>query len=83
MAKITNKNSGGNTMAKKTRPLISKPFDLKDYLPEFTTYEYKVYLSYIYQLDSYMLITNRDGAIFFKPLEIKCNPNKFYTDYDK
>ena len=70
-------------MAKKSRPLISKPFDLKGYLPEFTTYEYKVYLSYIYQLNSYMLITDKDGAVFFKPLEIKCNPNKFYTDYDK
>lgn len=70
-------------MARNTRPLISKPFDLKEYLPEFTTYEYKLYLSYIYQLDSYMLITDKDGSIFFKPIEIKCNPNKFYTDYDK
>lgn len=70
-------------MAEETRPYISKPFDLKKYLPEFTTYEYKVYLSYIKGLNSYMLISNRDGAIFFKPLEIKCTPNKFYTDYDK
>lgn len=70
-------------MAEETRPYISKPFDLKKYLPEFTTYKYKVYLSYIKGLNSYMLISNRDGAIFFKPLEIKCTPNKFYTDYDK
>lgn len=70
-------------MAKKTRPLISKPFDLKRYLPEFTTYEYKVYLSYIYQLNSYMLLTDKDGAVFYKPIQVKCNPKKFYTDYDK
>ena len=67
----------------KNRPLISKSYNLKEYLPEFTTYEYEVYLSYIYQLNSYMLITSKDGAVFFKPIKIKCYPNKFYTDYDK
>lgn len=65
------------------RPLISEPFDLKPYLPEFTNYQYHVYLSYIYQLNSYMLITDNDEDIFFKPLKIKCYPDNFYTDCDK
>lgn len=65
------------------RPLVSKPFDLKPYLPEFTNYQYYVYLSYIYQLNTYMIITNKDEDIFFKPLKIKCNPNLFRTDYEK
>lgn len=66
---------------KNTRPLISKPYDLKEIYPEFETY--KLYLAYIHQLDKYLLIQNKNNEVFFKPLEIKCNPTKFYTDYDK
>ena len=29
------------------------------------------------------MLTDKDEYIFFKPLQIKCNPNNFYTDYDK
>lgn len=65
------------------RPLISKPFDLKPCLPDFIDYTYNIYLSYIYQLNSYMLIVEKDNNIFFNPLKIKCNPNKFRTDYEK
>lgn len=75
---IENKKNHSNQ-----RPLISKPFDLKPCLPEFIDYTYNIYLSYIYQLNSYMLIFEKEDTIFFKPLKIKCNPNKFRTDYEK
>ena len=57
-----------------TRPIISKPYDINQYLDNSTGYNNKLYLAYIYQLKKYVLINEKEKDFYFKPLKTSYNP---------
>lgn len=62
-----------------TRPLISKPYDIHKYLEANTEYNDKIYLTYIYQLKTYMIISQKDNDFYFYPLDINYDPITLYN----
>lgn len=57
-----------------TRPIISKPYDINQYLENGTGYNNKLYLAYIYQNKKYILITQKERDFYFKPLDTSYDP---------
>ena len=62
-----------------TRPIISKPFNIQPYLEANGSYNNKVYLGYIYQNKSYVLISEKETDFYFKPLAINYDPITLYN----
>lgn len=57
-----------------TRPIISKPYDINQYLENSTGYNNKLYLAYIYQIKKYVLISEKEKDFYFKPLQTAYDP---------
>ena len=57
-----------------TRPIISKPYDINQYLENSTGYNNKLYLAYIYQLKKYLLINEIEKNYYFIPLNTEYDP---------
>ena len=57
-----------------TRPIISKPYDITQYLENGTGYNNKLYLAYIYQTKKYILINEKEKNYYFKPLKTSYDP---------
>lgn len=57
------------------RPLISKPYDLNQYLEDGVTTTLIINLAYIYQINKYLLIiTKQNEETYFKPIELEKPP---------
>ena len=57
-----------------TRPIISKPYDINQYLEKGTGYNNKLYLAYIYQIKKYILINQKEKDFYFTPLQTSYDP---------
>ena len=57
-----------------TRPIISKPYDINQYLNNSTGYNNKLYLAYIYQNKKYILISEKEKDFYFYPLQTSYDP---------